>query len=1737
MRHQNRLACSATATSMKHAIFPLALALAAALPAQTQSPVTLKLDHVTMAAELKDTLNGTVDPPTQTVAGNSFTASARYTYKGQAGTATFGLTLPSANFTDSNNTGLGLALIPKAVFQYNYKIDDSRLGLASGSGVLQSEAATFVQLNRCVFTYNVPFPDNDHPPAGPCTLDPIVWDRTTRIATVHFEFWNATFLVKGDAYYAVQDGDFCPASDTLSRGNERSAGSCTDFIDLSNVRPDPADDLPETSFDFSGKVDYLAGSTSNAIIALRLFDKDGILQGSSDFTKASRSGTAVPLTIQGFTIANDTPSDLYLKAVLIDQNFQTVRAESKVYHYVIPDVSIPSVEFVQVIQTAPGPAQVPLVALKPTVMRIFVKQTNKVDNPLYGITATVGLDGASPVSLMPAIPDADQITAHENPDRLNVSHSLNYLLPVQWTTDGAHTYTIELQLQPGRAETPKKNNKVTVAANFENLPNAVFPLKIEVRNVCIPDCPAVEATDWLAYLERILPIAPYGVEVSQGPDVKWPSDNATELARVRAKYGRFDPQDIKSTDGGKSAAVIDDVLNHLNVSAGAGGPDVTVGFLPTLPGNLYGRAYEIPAKSSQAHGRGLWIHVGSDYTTLAHELGHLFGLSHTYTGDSCGQGTPARDAVAIWKHPTAELGDPGFDTTDRKFIASTVKELMSYCRPRWLSADYYRILADRFKREIVGDTLSAATTANKSPRADAADTPYVAISGYVSSDGVSGGLLNVYSQDTARKASVSEPDGDYCLTFQASGGVLTQDCFSVNLFGEDGEPLDAGFFSRKLAFPAGATRLALLHNGRELASLSGSSPPTVQFASPQQGATLQGVQTISWSATDPNGADLTSLLQYSSDGGNTWKLLMPSSFANSFAVDPAALLGGANVYFRVLASNGLLSASAVVGPVQIPTTGSLDPPPASLDLGSVQRGDTAEKIIALKNSGTGMLALSSVGLDNPGEFQVGAPVKTVRPGQSVPLRVRFSPSGLGTKAALLTVTTDAGDSYSVTLTANGVVPPPVSVRPAFDVQPRGLDFGSVTVGQSKTLTLTATNSGGRAINVKNIFLNDAHYKVVTPASTPFPIDPNSSRVVTLQFTPTDTSAPSIQPTATFTSDDPARPTALVTLTGKGAGAALPAISPSPAALDFGTVIVGQTSPPKTITITNTGSVSAAVSLLTSAPFAVSPASLNLNANGGKGTASVTFAPTSVGSAASAVNIVISGQSSVVASVKLSGSATSPPVANFGGQWNTDYGLMTLEQTGSAVTGTYPNGGRVTATVVGNVLTGNWSDSSGTGTLAFTLSADGNSFTGIWRRLTGTGNSGGTWNGVRVTSPAPGTDVILKVDGGVFDSAVGYPEGTPAVYFVNRLTPSSYPATLKSVQVFFGARSDGLPLNYPVTILSTTNPGGSPALSLSAVDRTNGTVSALGTFVTYNVAARTITSGDFVVGFLTANPPKVYPADQDQLTDSKQRSYYSTDGVNYTLLDTGGAALAGNLAIRAVVTLGTSTGTTCFARPANAVSWWPAEGNANDVAGGLNGTVQGGVSYSPGKVGQAFNFDGTGSVQIGNPAGLRLASAITIEGWINPRSAPASAAMAAVLTKWAQKFDAAADADSYGLWLRNNNGALTMFTAIHQSGTSEPNLQGGSIPLNAWSHVAMTFDATTGQYVLYVNGQPVASMSTPGPITPTSRNVLIGREDSSLPRLFNGLIDEAAVYSRALSGAEIQAIFNAGSAGKCRSAQP
>jgi len=90
-----------------------------------------------------------------------------------------------------------------------------------------------------------------------------------------------------------------------------------------------------------------------------------------------------------------------------------------------------------------------------------------------------------------------------------------------------------------------------------------------------------------------------------------------------------------------------------------------------------------------------------------------------------------------------------------------------------------------------------------------------------------------------------------------------------------------------------------------------------------------------------------------------------------------------------------------------------------------------------------------------------------------------------------------------------------------------------------------------------------------------------------------------------------------------------------------------------------------------------------------------------------------------------------------------------------------------------------------------------------------------------------------------------------------------------------------------------------------------------------------------------------------------------------------------------------------------------------------------------------------------------------------------------------------------------------------------------LPLNTRTHLAGTFDGSTIR--LYMNGQVIGETTGVSHGPANTAPLLIGATSLACNPFFptGGLIDEVEIFNRALSQAEIQSIYNAGSAGKCK----
>jgi hypothetical protein len=234
---------------------------------------------------------------------------------------------------------------------------------------------------------------------------------------------------------------------------------------------------------------------------------------------------------------------------------------------------------------------------------------------------------------------------------------------------------------------------------------------------------------------------------------------------------------------------------------------------------------------------------------------------------------------------------------------------------------------------------------------------------------------------------------------------------------------------------------------------------------------------------------------------------------------------------------------------------------------------------------------------------------------------------------------------------------------------------------------------------------------------------------------------------------------------------------------------------------------------------------------------------------------------------------------------------------------------------------------------------------------------------------------------------------------------------------------------------------------------------------------------------------------------------------------------------------------CTPLPAGAISWWPADNSKLDAVDGNNG--QGGLLNPAGKVNQTFFFNGVigdaGAVVVNNSASLNFgaSSNFSVEVWIKALP-PAPQRYLYPNTPILEK-GLLGDVTGVGYSLLLNQGRLACWL-----GTNAPNLISNSAIFispepdlrdGMFHHVAVTLDrsSTTGGK-LFVDGNVVLTFnafSRRGDLSNTGQLFIGGPTSATSNSLFYGSIDELAIYNRALSTNEIQAIAGAGSAGKCR----
>lgn len=314
--------------------------------------------------------------------------------------------------------------------------------------------------------------------------------------------------------------------------------------------------------------------------------------------------------------------------------------------------------------------------------------------------------------------------------------------------------------------------------------------------------------------------------------------------------------------------------------------------------------------------------------------------------------------------------------------------------------------------------------------------------------------------------------------------------------------------------------------------------------------------------------------------------------------------------------------------------------PSSVAFGNVQVGGSASQTLAIENTGSGSVSISSVGAAGTG-FSVSGPSLplTLAAGQSANFTAVFAPKSSGAATGSVSVASNAaGSPAAVALSGSGTTT-------QANVTPASVNFGNVMVGAQSTAVLTMSNTGGATVTVTQVSASGSGFSVTGPA---LPLALTSGRAASFAVAFAPVTATSSTGSVSISSDASNGP---VTIPLAGAGETM-SVSVSPAAINFGSVNVGASST-QSVAVTNTGTASVIVSQASAsgAGFAVSASSLPVTLAGGQSAAlPVIFAPTTGGSATGSVSIVSSAGTSAVALAGSGGTfqlVASPSSVNFG----------------------------------------------------------------------------------------------------------------------------------------------------------------------------------------------------------------------------------------------------------------------------------------------------------------------------------------------------------------------------------------------------------------------------------------------------------------------------------------------------------
>ena len=426
-------------------------------------------------------------------------------------------------------------------------------------------------------------------------------------------------------------------------------------------------------------------------------------------------------------------------------------------------------------------------------------------------------------------------------------------------------------------------------------------------------------------------------------------------------------------------------------------------------------------------------------------------------------------------------------------------------------------------------------------------------------------------------------------------------------------------------------------------------------------------------------------------------------------------------------------------------------------------------------------------------------------------------------------------------------------------------------------------------------------------------------------------------------------------------------------------------------------------------------------------------------------------------------------------------------------------------------------------------------------LTVTDNSG-------VSDPSPPTRVITVTPSSSYSLSA-----SPATQTVNSGASTTFTVTVTPGTGFAGTVSfstSGLPSGATATFSPTTvNTSGTTTMTLV----TGGASPGLYPLTIIGTSGGVISKTSATLALGVVAPPVINPGTGTYLnsvlvsiTDATNGAtiYYTTNGTMPTVTPseqyTGPVTLTSSATVNAIAVASglansavATTSYTVNVGSSGLVTWWKFDEGSGTTAADSSGngntmSLVNGVSWVAGRIGDAISANGTNQYATAPAINLSATSTVTVAFWANRTY---STTVESVMLESSANYNGSTtgfgffpdDIPCNGIQtaVRGNVGYSTNCYAQPSSGV--------------WHHLAIIYDKTqaaNAQTALYIDGvlkTPTSNHDTAQNTNAFGTNPLYLFSRAGSQFINGGQVDDLRIYSRALSAAEIQQLFQAGSA--------